>query len=192
MPDIHDQKNPPQRLAAAQIAFDHGAPGFMHSFGDLGVAIAGQVHQPSLVIQTKEIEQLGPARRLADSGQVFLVGDRVDGAGLSRVGTAGKGHLQPLIGRRIIKPGSARQITGFLIERIQVGIYNVLLTFLVYPYFMTGYPRVARHGPLAGPLITGTRDDNLGAGPGFEALTGLFRSAERGIDRPGERPRIFQ
>lgn len=119
--NIHDQKNAFQGLPAAEKAFNHGPPGFLDGFGNLGISIPWKVHDAACPIEIEKVQKLRPTRCLTDPRKVPLLGQGIDGTGFSRVRAAGKGHFGAFIGWRILHPWCAGQKLGLMIKGIQHG-----------------------------------------------------------------------
>lgn len=119
MANIHDEKNALQGFPSAEKALDHGAPGLLDGFRNFGIAIAWKVDNPSGAIQVEEVKQLRATGRLTDPSQIPLLGQCIDGTGLSRIRPACKGHFGTLIGWGIFDPWGAGQKLGLMVKGIQ-------------------------------------------------------------------------
>ena len=101
MPHVHDDDRAAQRLALGEVPLEQAAPVRAHVARHLGEAVAGQVDEPAAGFELEEIEQAGRTGALAGPRQPLALGDRIDGARLARVGTAGHGNLGTDIGRQL-------------------------------------------------------------------------------------------
>ncbi len=74
MTDIHQQNQPTKAAAHPQIVGQYLLPVAFDGLGHFGIAVAGQIDQPALLIYDKKIDELGAARGFAGAGQGALVG----------------------------------------------------------------------------------------------------------------------
>ena len=100
MTQIHHQHQSDQTLTSSQIGIQMLLPVRLQLQRYLGVAVTGQIHQATFVIQPEKVDQLRTPRRLGRACQT-RVGQGIEGAGLTRIGAAGKSHFQPQIGRAL-------------------------------------------------------------------------------------------
>jgi len=99
--DIDDDHETDQRIALGQVAGQHLAPVLAQLGRHLGVAVAGEIDQPVVLVDGEEVDELGATGRLAGLAQVLLSAQAVDGGGLAGVGTAGEGDLATLVGQQL-------------------------------------------------------------------------------------------
>src|SRR5262249_29208845 len=71
------------------------------SFGDLRIAVAGQVRECDRVANRKQIDTLGPARGLTSPRQTLDAGQRVQQRALADVGAAGQGDFKAIPSRAV-------------------------------------------------------------------------------------------
>src|SRR5690606_17166905 len=69
------------------------------ALGDLGVAVAGQVHEAPAVVDGEEVDQAGLAGRAGDLGEAAVAGEEIDQRGFTDVGSTDKGELGPVVHR---------------------------------------------------------------------------------------------
>ena len=83
-----------------EIGIDQLVPAFALGVGDLGVAVAGQVHKVGLIYFIK-VDGGRFAWGSADAGQFAAVAQLIDEAGFSHIGAAGKNDLRPVAVRQL-------------------------------------------------------------------------------------------
>ncbi|MNC19651.1 hypothetical protein D3C75_675860 [compost metagenome] len=115
MADVHQQDHADQAVAAAQVGLEVALPVLLERDRYLGVAVAGQVDQAALVVETEEVEQLGPPRGLRGTRQTG-VGQGVHRAGLAGVGAPGEGHLVTHVRRTLVDLRGALDEGGLLTQ----------------------------------------------------------------------------
>ena len=93
MTDIHDQYNPHQRLALGKIGFHVGLPiGLKLAIG-LGVAVAWEIHEETVLSGAEEVQGLRSSRRTAGTREAPLPRNAIEHAGLARIGASCEGHF---------------------------------------------------------------------------------------------------
>ena len=96
---VHHQHQAFQALALFQVVGERALPGVFDALGDCRVAVAGQVDQATIIVDTEKVQQLGAAGGAAGARQGFLIAQGVDRAGLAGVRAPGKGHFKAFVGR---------------------------------------------------------------------------------------------
>ena len=115
MADIHHQDQAVQALSLLQVTVKGLLPVAFNLFGNLGVTVAGEVDQTSLVIQFKQVDHLGAARGFAGAGQALDITNDIESARFAGVGAPGKGDLNTLVCRQLIQPVGADQKLGLAV-----------------------------------------------------------------------------
>ena len=115
MADIHHQHQAAQTLAAAQIRFQMFLPVLFERDRYLGITVAGQVDQATLVVQAEEVEQLRASRCFRGARQAG-VGKGVERARLASVGAAGECHLQAAVLGALVDLGGTDEEAGLLAQ----------------------------------------------------------------------------
>src|SRR6056300_257103 len=80
MSNIREQYESNQTSARPKIFIKVGLPILLQRHRHFGVAIPRQINEPCIIWKTEEINQLGPTRRFAGSGKLFLPSQGVDRA----------------------------------------------------------------------------------------------------------------
>ena len=83
--DIEEQQKPQELFAFRQIVVHHRVPLTLDGFGNIRIAVARKIDEIGLFVDGKEVDELRTARRLADSGQVFLFAEHVQKRGFTDV-----------------------------------------------------------------------------------------------------------
>ena len=91
---------------AAEVGGGHFAPAFALAFGGRGVAVARQIDEVAAVAESKIVQGLGAAWRVAGTGQFLVVGEGVDQARLAGVGAAGESGLGDAVRRQAAQVGA--------------------------------------------------------------------------------------
>ena len=99
MAAVHNQHQPDQLAACAQIVAQQRHPVPPHRFGHLRVAVARQIGHEMPVGQLEKIDVLRAPGRFRHIGQPHMVAQRVDGAGLARIGAADEGDFRARVGQ---------------------------------------------------------------------------------------------
>ncbi len=110
--DVHHHHQATQRLAGTEILVDERLPVRLQFQRNLGIPIAGQIHQTRLGRDLEENQLLGTAGGLGDAGQGIAAGQRIECAGLACVGAAGKRDFGPVIRRQLPAGVGGKQVTG--------------------------------------------------------------------------------
>src|SRR5574341_289843 len=93
MTRIQDMDHPAKLGPACEIALHQLPPRLLQRPGDLGVPVAGQVHEEEAVVDLVEVDGPGAPGGAAGAGQVAAAQQPVDQGGLSDVGAPGEGDL---------------------------------------------------------------------------------------------------
>lgn len=93
MSDVHQQQAQGQQAGVVKPLLNESAPPGSLLLGDLGVAVAGQVHEVDLIVDAEIVDMGGLTRCGTHPGKVFPAQEPVDDGGLAHVGPAGKGDL---------------------------------------------------------------------------------------------------
>ena len=107
----HDNRTN-QRFPVLEILLQQTLPMIARRPGNPGIAVARQIHQPLVLRQAEEINQLRSSRAFARAGKITAIHYRIDGAGFSDIGTPGEGDFDPNIGDKLMRLVGAGQKTG--------------------------------------------------------------------------------
>ena len=119
MANVHHDHQPHQGPTLMEVSGHQVLPLELHRLGDPGIAIAGQVDQPPILLPGREEDDLlGAPRGLAGAGQLALITDQVDGAGLTGIGASGEGHFAPRVGGGLVQARRGAQKIGLAVTGI--------------------------------------------------------------------------
>jgi hypothetical protein len=69
--------------------------------GYFSITVTGKINQETTAPQLKEIYVLGTSGCFADESKTGTISERVDSAGLTRIGASGKGYLHAIRRRQL-------------------------------------------------------------------------------------------
>ena len=118
---VHDQYAQVDAAGGKVILHQLAPPGLL-LLGDLGEAVAGQVHEIAFAVDGEVVDVDGLAGLVAHPGEVFPLQNPVDDGGFAHVGLACKGNFRQPILREILGSSGGDQKIHFL------KIHIVLLT----------------------------------------------------------------
>jgi hypothetical protein len=104
---INQHKGAAQRRPVAEVVAHGGVELLAPGLGDMGITVAGQIHEAPGAVDREKIQQLGLAGQVGDARQVFFLRQQVDEGGLAHVGAADEGKLRQPGGRTRGEVGGA-------------------------------------------------------------------------------------
>ena len=147
---VHQLYESPQAASGLQILGKVVLPFLLHGLGNLGKTVTGQVDQSRMIIHDEKVNLLGAAGRFTGARQCPLVGNHIQCAGFTGVGTAGEGDFGAAVGRGQGRIGCAGEKPG-LPER---GVHRPILAQFAAVFWLTS------HG-LAGKKMASFSGDGL-------------------------------
>ena len=91
--------------ASGEVVLHELAPPVLFRLGNLGKAIARQVHQIALPVQKKIVDVDGLSRLIPYLGHALALKEPIDNGGLAYVGLSGKGNFRQPISGEILRCG---------------------------------------------------------------------------------------
>ena len=98
---IHNQ-DAKRDAIGSEIILHQLPPALLFALGDLGKAVAGQIHQVALSVQREVIHMNGLARLIPYPCKILALEQAVDDRGFTHIGFACKGNLRQTVGGEIL------------------------------------------------------------------------------------------
>ena len=95
MPNVHNKHHAVKRFPGLEVGAEQVFPMLADFSRYFSIAIAGKIDEEPTASQLKKIYVLGTSGRFADESKTATIGERIDSAGLTRIGAPGKGDLHP-------------------------------------------------------------------------------------------------
>ena len=123
---VDEQKNARETLAAGEIVFDQGRPGFDLFFRRFGEAVAWHVDEKGRTrFGNEEVQLLGAARRVGRASKAVLADERVDQAGFADVRSSGERDFDRSTWRQMLEADDAFDERPALLEQRVTGCVNL-------------------------------------------------------------------